>query len=220
MQRRSAEELSPSSWPETLAGSTFNETTVDPDLRWRLPSFSIPSMTRDGQTVTVAISSVALGVRRQPILVPRPLHDPMADHAIVLYDPTVDLVETDEERLEREKVEALSKKEEDRKKAQGQGPNPHKSLKEMLGIDSGEGQKKKRVKVPVVIDPRLCKVLRPHQVEGVKVRLGYLDLPLNSFICANDSQLVFSLQFLYRCTTGLLAPDTFGSVSHPEQSSC
>ena len=24
-------------------------------------------------------------------------------------------------------------------------------------------------KVPVVIDPRLCKVLRPHQVEGVKV---------------------------------------------------
>jgi DNA repair and recombination RAD54-like protein len=44
--------------------------------------------------------------------------------------------------------------------------NPHKSLKDLLG----EGKDKKKVdKVPVVIDPRLTKVLRPHQVEGVKV---------------------------------------------------
>ena len=45
--------------------------------------------------------------------------------------------------------------------------NPHKSLKELLG--GGGGKKKKIDKVAVVIDPRLTKVLRPHQVEGVKV---------------------------------------------------
>ncbi len=45
--------------------------------------------------------------------------------------------------------------------------NPHKSLKAMLGED--KNKKEAIAKVPVVIDPRLCKVLRPHQVEGVKV---------------------------------------------------
>ena len=47
--------------------------------------------------------------------------------------------------------------------------NPHKSLKELLG--GGKDKKKKVAKVPVVIDPRLSKVLRPHQIEGVKVWL-------------------------------------------------
>ena len=47
--------------------------------------------------------------------------------------------------------------------------NPHgKTLKQLLGDPFA---KKKVVnKVPVVIDPKLGKVLRPHQVEGVKVR--------------------------------------------------
>jgi DNA repair and recombination RAD54-like protein len=45
--------------------------------------------------------------------------------------------------------------------------NPHKSLKDLLG--EGRDKKTKVNKVPVVIDPRLTKVLRPHQVEGVKV---------------------------------------------------
>lgn len=92
----------------------------------------------------------------------------MADHAIVLYDPTVDTLETVEEREEREKEEAAQKKEEERKRLIGEGPNPHKSLREILGLDDGKGKPKLK-KVPVVIDPRLAKVLRPHQVEGVKV---------------------------------------------------
>ncbi len=41
------------------------------------------------------------------------------------------------------------------------------SLKQLLG--SGKDKKAKVDKVAVVIDPRLTKVLRPHQVEGVKV---------------------------------------------------
>ena len=45
--------------------------------------------------------------------------------------------------------------------------NPHKRLKDILG--GGKDKKKKNDKVAVVIDPRLSKVLRPHQVEGVKV---------------------------------------------------
>ena len=45
--------------------------------------------------------------------------------------------------------------------------NPHKRLRDLLG--EGKNKKNKVEKVPVVIDPRLSKVLRPHQVEGVKV---------------------------------------------------
>ena len=44
---------------------------------------------------------------------------------------------------------------------------PHKSLKVILGIQDMKEQKE--VRVPVVIDPRLSKTLRPHQIEGVKV---------------------------------------------------
>jgi DNA repair and recombination RAD54-like protein len=39
-------------------------------------------------------------------------------------------------------------------------------LADILGLKKDTDE---RPKVPVVIDPRLCKVLRPHQVEGVKV---------------------------------------------------
>ena len=47
--------------------------------------------------------------------------------------------------------------------------NPHgKSLRELLG--DPKAKRRQHPKVPVVIDPRLTKVLRPHQVEGVKVR--------------------------------------------------
>jgi len=44
----------------------------------------------------------------------------------------------------------------------------HKSLAEMLGI-SKRGEVVEQKKVAVVIDPKLTKVLRPHQIEGVKV---------------------------------------------------
>lgn len=131
-------------------------------------TFSIPGMKNsDGEYIQKARSNIALGIRPLANIIPRPLHDPMEDHAIVLYDPTIDDRETDEERKEREKEEAkeLAAKEALEKTAGMY--NPHKSLKELLG---GGKEKKRNVdKVAVVIDPRLCKVLRPHQVEGVKV---------------------------------------------------
>lgn len=83
----------------------------------------------------------------------------MADHAIVLYDPTID-----------DKPEPLTEEElnaEEERKREEEARGPHKSLKAILGIQ--DKKKKVDVKVPVVIDPKLSKVLRPHQIEGVKV---------------------------------------------------
>ena len=129
--------------------------------------FSMPSMrSKSGDVIHHIPTNMSLGTRPPAKIIPRPLHDPMEDHAIVLYDPTIDDRETDEERLERERGEEKDKiTKEAREKMVGMF-NPHKSLKDLLG----EGKDKKKVdKVPVVIDPRLTKVLRPHQVEGVKV---------------------------------------------------
>ncbi|KAF5114194.1 hypothetical protein DV495_004920 [Geotrichum candidum] len=67
--------------------------------------------------------------------------------------------------------------------------NRGKSIAEMLGIDT-TNKKKKHPNVPVVIDPRLSKILRPHQVEGVK--------------------------FLYKCTTGQVVPKAFGCIMADE----
>ncbi|KAF7294844.1 SNF2 family domain-containing protein [Mycena indigotica] len=149
--------------------------------------FSMPEMTKDGKVITHIPTNVALGIRPPVRIIPRPLHDPMDGHAIVLYDPTIDDRETDEEKREREKEEAKEKAaEEARAKTAGMF-NPHKSLRQMLGETK---DKKQAPKVPVVIDPRLSKVLRPHQVEGVK--------------------------FLYKCTTGMLADNLYGCIMADE----
>ncbi|KAL0946628.1 hypothetical protein HGRIS_012825 [Hohenbuehelia grisea] len=150
--------------------------------------FSLPSMTgNDGKTILLAPSNVSLGIRPQAKLIPRPLHDPMADHAIVLFDPTIDDRETDEERKEREKEEEKERAEKEAREKTAGMYNPHKSLRAMLGETS---KKDKAPKVPVVIDPRLCKVLRPHQVEGVK--------------------------FLYKCTTGMVVENQYGCIMADE----
>ena len=164
--------------------------------------FSIPAMRgKNGEEVHHTPSGVSLGIRPQANIIPRPLHDPMEDHAIVLYDPTVDDRETDEERREREKEEAREKAgKEARDNAAGKF-NPHKSLKELLG----EGKEKKTSdKVPVVIDPRLTKILRPHQVEGVQVGSSG-----RSYV-----QCLWTLhqQFLYKCTTGMMVENQYGCI--------
>jgi DNA repair and recombination protein RAD54 and RAD54-like protein len=129
--------------------------------------FSMPSMrTKDGEIIAHPASNMSLGIRPQAKIIPRPLHDPMEDHAIVLYDPTIDDRETDEERKEREKEEARQRAEKEALEKTAGMHNPHKSLRKLLGEDKA---KQEVPKVPVVIDPRLSKVLRPHQVEGVKV---------------------------------------------------
>ena len=151
-------------------------------------SFAIPKMRdkKTGEIIETRITFGALGVCRKPIIIPRPLHDPLADHAIVLWDPTIDDVESEEERKAREEAGKLE--EEKRKLADKSGI--HKSLAQLLGFDKIKELDAKNVKVPVVIDPKLCKVLRPHQVEGVK--------------------------FLYRAATGMIAEGAHGCIMADE----
>ncbi|KAK3828042.1 MAG: SNF2 family N-terminal domain-containing protein [Benniella sp.] len=61
-----------------------------------------------------------------------------------------------------------------------------KSIAEILGIT----KQKEQSKVHVVVDPVLSKILRPHQVEGVK--------------------------FMYKCTTGSIMPNAFGCIMADE----
>ncbi|KAI0256792.1 DNA repair protein, SNF2 family [Lactifluus subvellereus] len=151
--------------------------------------YTIPVMTNNnGEIVKVMQSNPSLGIRPQVNIIPRPLHDPMEDHAIVLYDPTIDTRETDEERREREKEELRAQMEKEAREKSAGLYNPHKSLRELLG--GGKEKKAHQNKVPVVIDPRLSKVLRPHQVEGVK--------------------------FLYRCTTGMVVENQYGCIMADE----
>ncbi|KAK9475330.1 DNA repair protein [Dipodascopsis tothii] len=110
----------------------------------------------------------SLGMLRPATFVPRPLHDPAGEFAIVLFDPTVDDVEPP-----------------------APAPPPRtgpKTLAELLSLTPAT--QRPPSKVAVVIDPRLAKILRPHQVEGVK--------------------------FLYRCTTGLIDPAAHGCIMADE----
>ena len=99
-----------------------------------------------------------LGIRRGAAFMAKPLYDPCGDFAIVLFDPTVD---------QRRPLPA-SAETHTSERSQLTVPLMHKSLAEILGIKKEVD--KERPKVPVVIDPKLARVLRPHQVEGVKVR--------------------------------------------------
>ncbi|KAI9888478.1 MAG: DNA-dependent ATPase protein rad54 [Vezdaea aestivalis] len=121
-------------------------------------------------------------MRTGAITIVKPLHDPSGEFAIVLYDPTVD----DRPVLPSQAAVAEGQLEPEKPKLDI--PIMHRSLAAILGL-------KKKVmddnaKVPVVIDPRLSKVLRPHQVEGVK--------------------------FLYRCTTGMVDPKANGCIMADE----
>ncbi|EEQ85094.2 DNA repair protein rhp54 [Blastomyces dermatitidis ER-3] len=148
--------------------------------------FSIPLMNKNSGAYNPNRPAPILGMRSGTTFVVKPLHDPSGEFAIVLYDPTIDDKPVDpndandgnEERKEGEKKNDPPKLD---------APLVHKSLADILGI------KKKvdaRPRVPVVIDPRLAKVLRPHQVEGVK--------------------------FLYRCTTGMIDPKANGCIMADE----
>ncbi|KAI0461837.1 hypothetical protein LJB42_004912 [Komagataella kurtzmanii] len=135
-----------------------------------------------------------LGTKRKPTLPPRPLHDPMSEYAIVLYDPTVDIIpeiKEEDDRLRKEQEEL----EMERKKAEqitnrNKRIKPGKSLAEILGIAKDGSSLKKYPNVPVVIDPKLAKILRPHQISGVK--------------------------FLFRCTSGLVDASAKGCIMADE----
>jgi DNA repair and recombination RAD54-like protein len=135
----------------------FKPKDKDQSMRQR---FSVPFLNKDPTAYNSSRPPPLLGLRQGAVFVAKPLHDPSGEFAIVLYDPTVDdkPVKTIEDGSEEKTEEPKEKVDE---------PIMHKSLADILGL------KKKvvdeRPRVPVVIDPRLAKVLRPHQVEGVKV---------------------------------------------------
>ncbi|KAE8222061.1 hypothetical protein CF319_g4684 [Tilletia indica] len=150
--------------------------------------FKMPVMrSAKGEILEVQLKQSALGTRRTAEIPPRPLYDPLGEHAIVLFDPT-----TDDREAEREKARLLNESAEDAEKAAAAAvaaaQGPHKSLAEILGMKKAKSLVKP--KVPVLVDPRLAKVLRPHQVEGVK--------------------------FLYKCTTGITVENAHGCIMADE----
>lgn len=118
--------------------------------------FKVPFINKASDAYDASRPAPTLGMRRGATFVVKPLHDPSGEFAIVLYDPTVDDVE--------EKAE--SKPEDQPEQPKLDEPIVHKSLADILGLKK---EVDTRPKVPVVIDPKLAKILRPHQVEGVKV---------------------------------------------------
>lgn len=120
--------------------------------------FSVPLKDKTAHGYDPSRPAPTLGMRRGANFVVKPLHDPSGEFAIVLYDPTVDdkpaKKDTPEENVEEKPKPKLDQ------------PLVHKSLAEILGLKK---KVEERPRVPVVIDPKLAKILRPHQVEGVKV---------------------------------------------------
>ena len=142
--------------------------------------FATPFINKD---LVVSMSTRSLGMREGAVFVAKPLHDPSGEFAIVLFDPTID------GKPDTAKNEGGDANKEPEKQTLDE-PLMHKSLADILGIKKKVDKDSERPKVPVVIDPRLAKVLRPHQVEGVK--------------------------FLYRCTTGLVDEKAEGCIMADE----
>ncbi|KAK4146649.1 P-loop containing nucleoside triphosphate hydrolase protein [Dichotomopilus funicola] len=151
-------------------------------------AFSIPLVNKDSAAYNPNRPPPTLGLRQGAVFIAKPLHDPSGEFAIVLHDPTID-------DKPKEKPPTEDKKEAEAE-TKVDAPLMHKSLAEILGI-------KKKVqgehpRVPVVIDPRLAKVLRPHQIEGVKFMYrcvtGMVDEKANGCIMADEMGLGKTLQ--------------------------
>ncbi|KAF2455266.1 P-loop containing nucleoside triphosphate hydrolase protein [Lineolata rhizophorae] len=159
----------------------------DKDTAFRR-QFSVPLVNKENGAYDATRPPPLLGMRQGATFVAKPLHDPSGEFAIVLYDPTVD-----DKPPEEQKEDATNEP----------GPAPkldepleHKSLADILGLKKKVQGERKRV--PVVIDPRLAKVLRPHQVEGVKflyrATTGMIDEKANGCIMADEMGLGKTLQ--------------------------
>jgi DNA repair and recombination RAD54-like protein len=168
--------------------------------------FIIPLKTKSDDWSSTSRTPPPLGNRKKVYFPPRALHDPLSDIAIVLYDPTIDVIPElkieEEKEKEKEKEKATPNKTTSNdsltvESTETQRPASRfkmynkKSLNELLGIsNSNEDPTSKFPNVPVVIDPKLAKILRPHQREGVR--------------------------FLYRCTAGLVDARAKGCIMADE----
>ncbi|RDA82681.1 hypothetical protein CP532_1956, partial [Ophiocordyceps camponoti-leonardi (nom. inval.)] len=146
-------------------------------------AFSIPLQDKSSSAYGPGRPPPTLGLRRGAVVSPKPLHDPSGEFAIVLYDPTIDdkPKELSPIRKQQDTEVTLSRSTEDRHAV-------HKSLAEILGFNNNVRQVQARV--PVVLDPKLAKILRPHQVCGVK--------------------------FMYRCVTGMVEERANGCIMADE----
>lgn len=164
--------------------------TSDTKLR---RTFAVPFSKENSQKDAFSMQGPppTLGTRQRVIMPPRPLYDPTSEFAIVLYDPTVDIIPKLEDEVDEENSPPLSSPPPNETDAGIHKRPTHRSLAEMLGIvKNPQDALSKFPDVPVVIDPRLAKILRPHQVAGVK--------------------------FLYRCTAGLVDPRAKGCIMADE----
>lgn len=149
-------------------------------------AFAVPLINKNSGAFNPNRPPPTLGLRQGAVFVAKPLHDPSGEFAIVLYDPTVDDKPKEPEKP-KEAEKPVEKIEE---------PFMHKSLAEILGIKKKvEGE---HPRVPVVIDPKLAKVLRPHQIEGVRFMYrcvtGMIDEKANGCIMADEMGLGKTLQ--------------------------
>jgi DNA repair and recombination RAD54-like protein len=149
--------------------------------------FAVPLINKDAASYNPNRPPPTLGLRKGAVFVAKPLHDPSGEFAIVLYDPTVD---------EKPRTIEEAKKGDESAAPKIDAPLVHKSLAEILGIK--KVVESERPKVPVVIDPKLAKVLRPHQIEGVKFMYkavtGMIEEKANGCIMADEMGLGKTLQ--------------------------
>lgn len=161
-------------------------------------SFVVPLINKavNGTTYNPSRPPPALGMRQGRASVVKPLHDPSGEFAIVLYDPTVD--DRPREKTAEEELVAAEAAGATAAKKAADTPLVHRSLAEILGIQKKVDGEGRRPRVPVVIDPRLAKVLRPHQIEGVKFMYrcvtGMIDAKANGCIMADEMGLGKTLQ--------------------------
>src|SRR5690606_10247135 len=102
--------------------------------------FAIPLVNKPGEgEYTARTAPPALGMRRQAIYIPKPLHDPAGEFAIVLYDPTIDDIVPPPaaEQEEAAKVEAVPEAAEEPPKNEPESLLKRgKSIAQILGLDA------------------------------------------------------------------------------------
>ncbi|KAF9380708.1 DNA-dependent ATPase protein rad54 [Podila verticillata] len=156
--------------------------------KFKVPTFTVPGMAPDPGARPMALT---LGVKKRLAVEGRSAHDYTMEGSIILYDPA--WAQLDEAQKEEERL--MSASQEQKEGEEDQTPQViipkkekarSKSIAEMLGLT----KQKEVPKVHVVVDPVLGRILRPHQVEGVK--------------------------FMYKCTTGMVQSNAFGCIMADE----